>query len=158
MVKVQITQILTNMMEGKISYYYTIQNDNKPVDCGYFDCPLTYYEKVNTEINAKTDMEIDVEIIRRAFKNRYDRFQIFINGENVTPERKPMNEEIREELQRKDYTLDELFELLETEQNIFKKASGIVRITAKFKTIVINELITKKFEDMEASYKAPAIH
>jgi hypothetical protein len=44
--------------------------------------------------------------------------------------------------------------MLEEEQNLFKKSMGILRITAKFKTVVINELITKKFEDMEADHLA----
>lgn len=158
MVKVQITQILTNMMKGEISYYYTVTGDDKTKGCGYFTCSFDYFDEVNAKVKGETDLDTDIEIVRRAFKNRYDRFRIIIDGKDVTPERKPLNEEIREDLENKDYTLDELFEMLDKEQNIFKKASGIVRITAKFKTIVINELITKKFEDMEASYKAPAIH
>lgn len=157
MVKVQITQILTNMMKGEISYYYTVTGDEKTQGCGYFTCSFDYFDEVNAKVKGETDLDTDVEIVRRAFKHRYDYFRIIIDGKDVTPERKPMNEEIREDLESKDYTLDELFEMLDKEQNIFKKASGIVRITAKFKTIVINELITKKFEDMEASHKAPAI-
>ena len=156
MIKVQITQILTNMMKGEFSYYYAVTDDDKLKDCGYFTCPFDYFDEVNAKVKGETDLATDIEIVRRAFKHRYDRFRIIIDGKDVTPERKPLNEEIREDLESKDYTLDELFEMLDKEQNIFKKASGIVRITAKFKTIVINELITKKFEDMEASHKAPA--
>ena len=164
MTLIKITQINTNMVTGKIDYYYEVHGENKAkngmtYNVGYFTCSFANWEDIAKKngTNKKEDIYTDAEVVRTAFKNKFDNFKIEIGGKDVTPPRKPMNQEIREELESKDYTLDELFKMLEEEQDLFKKSMCILRITAKFKTVVINELITKKFEDMEAEHLATTI-
>lgn len=164
MTLIKITQINTNMISGTIDYYYEVDGDNVAkngftYNVGFFTCKFADWEEIARKngTTKKEDIYTDAEVVRIAFKNKFDSFRIEIDGKDVTPPRKPMNQEIREELESKDYTLDELFKMLEEEQNLFKKSMGILRITAKFKTVVINELITKKFEDMEAEHIASTI-
>lgn len=156
MVTITITQILSSAFNGKINYYYAIDGDTEIRNfskMGYFTIDFEYWGQISDKIKNTDDIAVDAEVVRTAFKHTYDDFKIIIDGKDVTPAKKNYNEKIREELEDGHYTLDELFEMLEEEDNLIKKSTGFIKLTAKYKRMIINNLIFKKFEDMEADYK-----
>ena len=155
MKEVQMYQTITNMTEGRIYFYVQVKEYEKYIRQDIFSIPMTQYQEIATKHPEYEDADIDAEVVLGVYKNIYagERFHLTIEGVDKTPEIKPADQEIREELYSKNYTLSELFALLDEEENNFKKLTGILRITAKFKMIVLNELITKTFEDMRQEYE-----
>lgn len=156
MVTIKINQITTDMLEGKINYYYEVQGDNVIRDfssVGYFDISFKFWEKTADELNHPDEIKVDAQVVKKAFGSTYEFFRIIIDGQDVTPDRTPLNLAIREELENESYSLEELFEMYDEQENIYQKTTGFLRLTAKYKKMVINEIIGKVFEDMEADYK-----
>lgn len=149
---VKLVQSLVKMKEGKILFYTETYENNKGIRVDIVEVSMDYYTKVCTQHSDLSDEDVDALILYKAFSKKFNEyFELHINGKNKTPERKPYNVEIKQQIEEEaeNCTLEQLFELLEKEENNFKKLTGILRITAKLKTIIINEIIEKRFNELE---------
>lgn len=155
MKNIQIIQTLSNMQEGRFYYYTQTKDGENYIAKDVFSVSMDYFTKVYTENKCKCDKEADALIVKEAFKNRYGKeyFQITLNGEDITPEQPTEDQIIREEYASKNMTLPELLDELDKEKNLFNKLTGILRLTAKFRMIVLNELIENRFSEMETEYE-----
>ena len=147
-------QTLTNMEEGRIYYYCEVKENDEPIRCDKFSIKMEEYTKLCNEHPDYVDTDLDAIVVKKAYseiyKNEY--FKVIVCGEDKSDERPDADQMIRQELESKNYSLQDLFLLLDVEENNFKSLTGILRLTAKFKMIVINELITKAFNELEEEY------
>lgn len=155
MKKINCWQALTNMEEGRIYYFVEVYEDEVGIRCDKFSISMEEYLNVTAANKKLADADIDAIIIKKVYKSIYknEYFKVIICGEDKSDERPTEDVLIRQELENKNLSLSELFLLLDEEENNFKKLTGILRLTAKFKMIVINELITKQFNELEEEYE-----
>ena len=154
MKEVQMFQTIINMEEGRIYYYCQVKENDNYIRKDTFSVSM---EKINKIAEANKDYEdadIDAAIVKEVYSKIYNEyFRVKINGVDKSDEYPTEDVLIRRELEAKNLPLQDLFELLDQEENNFKSLTGILRLTAKFKMIVINELITKEFNELEAEYE-----
>lgn len=155
MKEVQIIQTTTDMQEGRIYYYTQTKDNDNYITKDIFSVSMNYFTKISDEKKCKCDKEVDAIIVSKAFANRFGKeyFKITLDGEDITPEQPTEAQIIREEYASQNMTLGQMLDELEKEKNLFDKVTGILRLTAKFKMIVLNEMIEKRFSEMETEYK-----
>ena len=150
MKKVVLNKTNTNMKSGKFEYILTVFNEQgESIDKGFLSITVDQWMQTYNELNGADDIHVDEAIIRKAFK---EEVIVVIDGKELKPIEKTAKQKIEEELASKDYTLDELENLLKTEEINFKNLKGLASVAAKTKIILINKMIDAKFNDMFEQY------
>ena len=156
MKKVQLMQTIANMEEGRIYFYTQVKENDNWIRKDIFSISMSKYNEISSTGKFNSDEEIDAIVVKDVYKKIYGKeyFEVInMDNEDITPDKPTEDQIIREEYASKNMTLGQMLDELEKEKNLFDKMTGILRLTAKFRMIVLNELIENRFSEMETEYE-----